>query len=125
MKVTGKITEMLEVQSGTSKAGKEWKTQSFVIDTSEEYNNIICFDVFGEEKVNNLGKFNKVGDLVDVEFNVSSRSWTNEKTGKTSWFTKADAWKIFKADADKAVDQSAPITEETFMAAGESDNLPF
>ncbi|NQY66825.1 MAG: DUF3127 domain-containing protein, partial [Flavobacteriales bacterium] len=28
--ISGKITQILEVESGTSKAGKEWKKQNFV-----------------------------------------------------------------------------------------------
>jgi len=100
MEVTGTIIEFLEVKSGTSKAGKEWSTQSFVIDTGEEFNPELCLEVFGEEKVANLTKFNKVGDFVNVEFNVSSRAWKNPKTGVTSWFTKAGAWLIKKVDED-------------------------
>ena len=40
MKVTGKITKISEVQTGTSKAGKEWKKLTFVLETTEDYNNI-------------------------------------------------------------------------------------
>ena len=37
MQVTGTITKVLETQTGTSKAGKEWKKLSFVLTTTEEY----------------------------------------------------------------------------------------
>ena len=36
--ITGKLVKALDVESGTSKAGKEWKKQSFVIDTGAQYN---------------------------------------------------------------------------------------
>ena len=41
LKVSGKITSILDVEKGTSKAGKEWQKQNFVIDTGEKFNNII------------------------------------------------------------------------------------
>ena len=37
MEVKGKIVEFLDIESGTSKAGKEWQKQSVVIDTGEEF----------------------------------------------------------------------------------------
>ena len=36
MKVTGKITKILEAESGTSKAGKEWKKLVFTLETTED-----------------------------------------------------------------------------------------
>lgn len=107
MEVTGTITKVLPVQSGTSKAGKEWKKLSFVLTTTEEYNNLYCFDVFGDEKVENFEKYNKVGDNVKVDFNVKTNEW------KDKYFTSLDAWKVFKADSE------APVAEE------EKSDLPF
>ena len=63
MEVTGVIKEVLKVEQGTSKAGKEWKKLNFILESKDgEYTNTICFDVFGEEKVDNFVKFNNVGD---------------------------------------------------------------
>ena len=58
MKVTGKITKVLDTQKGTSAAGKEWQKLSFILETTEDYNNLYCFDVFGDEKVEQFLKFN-------------------------------------------------------------------
>jgi len=92
MQVQGKITKILDVTEGTSAtSGKNWKKTSFILETTEEYNNIYCFEVFGEEKVDNLIKFNKVGDSVDVKFNVR----TNEY--KDRYYTSLQSWSIFKA----------------------------
>ena len=44
-------------------------------------------------KVDNFIKFNKVGQEVDVDFNVQ----TNEY--KDKYYTSLQAWKIFKAEA--------------------------
>ena len=108
MEVTGKITKVLEKQSGVSKAEKEWTKLSFILETSEAYNNLYCFEVFGTEKVEQFEKYNKVGQEVKVDFNVS----TNEWNGK--YFTSLQAWRIFKAEAE----QPAEVED-----AG--DDLPF
>lgn len=110
MKVTGVITKIQPVEEGVSKAGKEWKKLTFVIQTSEEYNNIYAFEVFGGEKVDNFTKFNKVGQSVDVDFNVSCNEW------KGKYFTSLQAWKIFKAE-------EAPIGSGATQPA--EDDLPF
>ena len=89
-KEKGVITKVLDVQNGTSKDGKEWKKQSFIIDTKEEYNNILCFDIFGVDKVDNFQKYNKVGDNVIVTYNIVTNEW------KEKYYTSLGAWKIEK-----------------------------
>jgi hypothetical protein len=121
---TGKIIEILPTESGTSKAGKDWKKLTFVIDTGEDYNNIIAFELFGDEKVDNFLKYNKVDKTVDVEFNVSSNKW------KDKYFTSASAWKITNAnDTETALEQGAKVIDAAFEPSGdlneEHDDLPF
>ena len=112
MEVKGKITEILEVQKGTSKDGKEWQKLSFVIDTGESYNNTICFDLFGDEKVTNFQKYNKINQEVEVSFNIKCNKW------KDKYFTSLDAWKVFSAKTEN-VQQAEPVASE------QDDNLPF
>jgi len=123
-KKTGKIVEILPTESGTSKAGKDWKKLTFAIDTNEEYNNIIAFEVFGEEKVDNFLKYNKIGKTVDVEFNLSSNKW------KDRYFTSASAWKISNAnDTETAMAQATATIDAAFEPAGDlnapQNDLPF
>ena len=92
MEVTGTITKVLGVESGVSKADKAWKKVAFTLETTEEYNNLYAFEVFGEEKVDNFLKFNKVDQNVKVDFNVSCNEW------KGKYFTSLQAWKVFKAE---------------------------
>ena len=49
LSVKGKLSRKLSVESGTSKAGKEWKKQSFIVDTGAQFNPEICFQLFGED----------------------------------------------------------------------------
>ena len=125
LQVTGKIKEILEKQTGTSKDGKEWIKQQFVLDNNEKYNNIFCFEVFGQEKVDNLNKFNKVGDTVNVEFNVSTNEW------KGKYYTSLSAWKIIKVDlSDDKMQNAVDIIDSAFPPLDEplneaDDDLPF
>ena len=112
-KVTGKITKFLDKVTGQKKDGSgEWVKQSYVLETSEQYNNLYCFEVFGDERVDKLTQYNKVGDSVTVEFNVS----TNEYQGK--YYTTLQSWRI-----DKEVAELAPL--ETDPAIKVHDDLPF
>jgi len=115
LKVTGIIKKILPVETGVSKADKEWKKQGFILDTGAQYNPEICFNVFGAEKVENLTKYNKEGDSVEVHFNVSSR----EYEGK--YFHNVDAWRIEKVGATNTPDAGA-VDESGGDGEG---NLPF
>ena len=105
LKITGKITSILDVETGTSKAGKEWQKQSFVIDTEAKFNPEVCFSLFGD-KTDLLANVNK-GDEVEVSFNVSSR----EFNGK--YYHNLDAWRISKLSAEVSNVGAAPVEEDS------------
>ena len=91
LEMKGKLVKVLESQKGVSKAGKEWIKQSFVLDNGAKFNPNICFNLFGQEKVDMLIGFN-VGDDIEVLFNVSSREYNG------NYYTSADVWKMQKND---------------------------
>lgn len=114
MEVLGKITKILDKQTGTKKDGSgEWVKQSFTLETEEKYNNLYCFEVFGEEKVENLNNYNKVGDSVSVEFNVSTNEW------KGKYFTSLQAWKVMKSESSQTSEQPKQKADEF------ANDLPF
>ena len=45
MEITGKITKVNETISGTTAAGSEWKKLFFLVETTEKYNNLYCFNI--------------------------------------------------------------------------------
>jgi hypothetical protein len=115
MEVQGKITKILDKQTGTKKDGSgEWVKQSFTLETDEKYNNLYCFEVFGDEKVENLNKYNKVGDSVSVEFTVSTNEW------KGKYFTSLQAWKVMKSEQS-----TQPAGNSFDEVASTNDDLPF
>ena len=50
LQIDGKIISILPIEKGTSKAGKDWQKMNFVIDTGDQFNPNVCFQIFGEEK---------------------------------------------------------------------------
>lgn len=107
-KATGTITAISEILTFDSGA----KKLSFQIDTNEQYNNIFSFDLFksGEHVkfVDNFPTYNKVGDIVEVEFNINCK----EYNGK--FYTNLGAWKV-----DKVGGSTQSTTEES------TDDLAF
>ena len=121
LKFQGEITKISEVQEGVSKKGTSWKKLGFIITTKGEYQNDVYFTVFGEEKVDNFMKYNKVGQMVEVSFNINAREYNDR------YYTDLNAWKVFtlkeevKEDADDVV-----VDEEYHTVNGEvEEDLPF
>ena len=131
MEITGKITYVLRERSGTSARG-EWKAQSFVVETKDQYPRKMVFDVFGAER---LQRFNiKVGDEVTVSFDIDAHEYQGR------WFNNIRAYDVARLDAAaaQAAGQAAAAGPQTTQAApapfppaqpdaaGEStDDLPF
>lgn len=112
LQIEGVITKVSDVIEGTSKSsGKSWKKLTFVIQTSSEYPKNVAFTVFGQEKVDNFVKYNKVGQNVEVSFNVESREYNDR------YYTDLQAWKVFSVKQEEA-----PVVEESFSSP---DDLPF
>ena len=115
LSIKGKLIRKLSVESGTSKAGKEWKKQSFLFDTGAQYNPEICFQLFGEEKIDILTQHNE-GDQVEVSFNLSSKEFNGR------YFHNIDAWRIENIESRT---NNIEDTPEFNTPASEEDDLPF
>lgn len=95
MEIIGTIKTKLAIESGTSKAGKEWSKQSIVIDMNKDWNSDVCISFFGADKLAMLDGFPE-GTDVKVGINVSSR----EFNGK--YYHNIDGWRIDSVDAPKS-----------------------
>jgi hypothetical protein len=106
--ITGTIVAILPVEDISD--GK-YRKQVFAIKNNEGYDGkevVFAFEIFeksGAEKskIDNLGKFNKVGDFVDVSYEIRC----NENKGR--YFTSLSAWKVFKAEGTAGID--TPIAD--------------
>lgn len=114
--VKGKLSRKLNVESGTSKAGKEWQKQSFLLDTGSQYNPEICFQLFGEEKIELLNHHSE-GDQIEVSFNLSSKEFNGR------YFHNIDAWRIENISKKESIETES--SQEFNSPATEEDDLPF
>ncbi len=87
MEIQGKVTNILPMRSGVSARG-EWKSQEFVITTEEQYPKMVCFQVFGEDKINSFAL--QIGEAVKVSFDISAHEYQGR------FFNSVNAWKVEK-----------------------------
>jgi hypothetical protein len=125
--VIGKIIQVMDPVRGTSKAGKDWVKQEFILETQETYPKKICIGMMGE-KTNEISKY-RVEDMVKVHLNIESR----EYNGK--WYTNINAWKIEQAGTNPNAGTSAApassmgaepeVNYGSSMPDASGDELPF
>lgn len=97
MEIIGKVVAVLEIQSGTSKKGSEWKKRDFVIETlDEKFPKKVCFTLFGDR----ADACPSIDSVVNVSFDIDA----HEYNGK--WFNSINAWKV--DPASPATVQAAP-----------------
>lgn len=135
MEIIGKAIAALPVKSGVSqRTGEQWQSREYVIETQEQYQKRICFEVFGTDK---LKEFNiRNNDLIKVHFDITAR----EYNGK--WYNSIRAWKVEHVNQDgsaagatdnqvassspQAQAPQAPATQVAATTTQESDDdLPF
>ena len=73
MTIKGKLIKKLDIESGVSKAGKEWQRQSILVEQKGDYNKEVVIGFF-VEKSKQLRDL-KEGGEVDVSVNIYSREF--------------------------------------------------
>jgi hypothetical protein len=120
MQLTGKIVQLLPLQSGTGKNGV-WKKQDFILEVPGNYPKKVCLSVWGdkidESKI-------REGNQLTVDFDIESREYNGR------WYTDLKAWKLEIAGASSGGGGNAEVplpSEEPPFAGGDegNDNLPF
>ena len=106
MEITGTLIKKLDIESGVSKAGKEWSKQSIIVEQNTEYNKETCISAFGEDKIKSINNL-QIGESVSILCNIYSREY------KGKWYNQIDGyWFSKKGNED--------ITKEN-----DKDDLPF
>ena len=110
--MTGTISAILPTESISE--GK-YNKQVFAITNNEGYEGkeaTFAFELFEKsdgDKIEKFLKYNKVGALVDVKYEIRC----NENKGR--YFTSLSAWSVFKAEdtgetvADEATEEDVPF----------------
>ena len=112
LSIKGHLIKKNDIENIENKEGKKWTKQTFILQTPAEYNNQICFQLFGEEKMKLLEN-HKIGDQIEVFFNISSREYNNR------YYHNVDAWKI---NGFNELTQDSESSEDSNSSA---ENLPF
>ena len=119
LEVEGKIVRKLPVQQGQSARGP-WSRQDFIVEYQEgNYPSQVCFDVWGEDKVHDLEKY-QIGDTVKISFNLSSREYNGR------WYNDIRAWRI-EPVGNNAPAPAAPAAPAVEVPSGDdsTEDLPF
>ena len=122
----GTISEMSEVQSGTSQNGYQWQRMTIILDIPGFQGSIIkqAFQVTGDD-VNEVLLYN-IGDRVELSWSLSARNWNGK------WYNNVDLVKI-KSQEETKQDAPAPQqaqiqfnqSQESLDPADNPDDLPF
>jgi len=118
LEVKGKIMQILPLNSGVSKAGKEWQKQEFVIETQDQYPKQVCFTLFNDKisLINGLEN----GTEVNVAFSVESREFSGR------WYHNINAWRIDRVSPDVPGDFPPEFSADDIPPEpAEGDDLPF
>ena len=138
MEIQGKVIAVLPERSGVSARG-EWKSQTYVIETQEQYPKKMAFDVFGADR---LAQFNiQSGEELLVCFDIDAHEYQGR------YFNQIRAWNVTKVSqqaAQQAMASSAnaagvanPTNQQNLFPPeqqsaqqqaqqrGNSDDLPF
>jgi hypothetical protein len=97
--VTGKIVQVLDLQSGTSARG-DWKKQEFILETEEQYPRKICISLWGD-RINDIAGVQIGKELLTVSIALESREFNGR------WYTDVRGWKIQRA-GQAAQSQAVP-----------------
>lgn len=138
MEIQGKVIAVLPERSGISQRG-EWRSQTYVIETQEQYPKKMAFDVFGGDRIANFGIH--LGDVIDVSFDIDAHEYQGR------YFNQIRAWNVTKVSqqaAQQAMASSAnaagvanPTNQQNLFPPeqqsaqqqaqqrGNSDDLPF
>ena len=85
LELTGRITQILPLEPGVSKAGNAWRKQVLILETQDQYPRKVAISLLNE----NIDKYTtQVGTVVTAHIEIESREWNGK------WYTEVKAWQI-------------------------------
>lgn len=103
--IGGKIIAVLDKRNGISAStNTPWSVQQYVIEMHEQYPKKLCFDVFGEDKIN---QFNiQIGEELTVYFDINAREYQGR------WYNSFRAWKVERTTSQPSIPAQPVIDDE-------------
>ena len=109
---------------------ERFKKREFVIETEEQYSQTLIFQLV-QDKTNIIDNF-KIGDKIEVYFNLRGREWQRDTDSEIRVFNTLDAWRIEKLTENDSItsevnDQNTDATpsSENILKDEDEDDLPF
>ncbi|MET4081189.1 hypothetical protein ABIB40_001134 [Pedobacter sp. UYP30] len=122
MEIKGKVHEVGEIQQ----ISETFKKRDLVVEYAEnpQYPEYLKFEAL-QDKTGLLDSF-KVGDEVEVFFNLRGRPWT-DKAGKTAYFNSMVIWRVNALSTAAAAPNTPPMAQpvDVSTTSREEDDLPF
>jgi hypothetical protein len=119
-----KINGTLKVANATQVISEKFSKREFVIETTDQYLQQVMFQLT-QDKCNLLDAF-KVGNQLEVSFNLRGREWTNPQ-GEVKYFNTLEAWRLERLDGSgESIQDKARVDQMKAHAPNEEeDDLPF
>ena len=124
MKIEGKLYSKMDAQQVTD----TFRKREFVVEYAENplYPQFVKFELV-QDNVALIDNF-EAGQMIEVDFNLRGREWTNPQ-GEKKYFNTLAAWRIQRAAVEAGVpagDQPpVDVYNAAEMSADSSDDLPF
>ena len=121
MQVQGKLHEKFDTKQVTD----TFRKREFVIEYADNpmYPQFVTFQLI-QEKCELLDPF-QVGSMIQVDFNLRGREWTNPQ-GEKKYFNSLDAWRVSPVQATTQAPPPPPPPEAVDVSQlGDDDDLPF
>jgi len=114
LKIEGKVTQVLEEQSGTGKNGP-WRKQEFILETGGQYSRPVCITQWGDK----IDQFSvEEGEQLTAYIDIQSREYNGR------WYTDVKAWKIEK-QGDQTSEGLPQDEPPTYELPDDDEELPF
>lgn len=107
MEIKGRVIQSLGVQSGTSKAGKNWSKATIIIETEGQFPKKVALDNLKD--ADNFSKI-PVGTMGVFHIEVESREYNSR------WYTSVTCWKW-------EMDQAQPSAQQPQSSTPTLDSL--
>lgn len=121
----GVVTAVSQIQSGTSKSGRQWQRVDVVLtydNSKPEYPKAVLFSVMND----NIGKFNlQLGCEYEVEVDFSVREYQGKNYMSASCWKATPTQPIAPPVPQQPVYQQAQPQTPATTTAPQADDLPF
>jgi len=117
MNIEGKLIKILRQETGISKAGKEWKKQSILLEQDTKFNSEVVITFSGD----NISKLKQIqiGDNISCNVNISSREY------KGKWYHNINGWTCALANSNVYEKHTGITGVDNAIKEATNDDLPF